>query len=135
MMLTMMGGNFPLGPAAHPDPSAAPASITLLRERGVRLLAGTDAGTLGVAHGASLHQELALLVDAGLTPEQALTAATATPADVFGLLDRGRLAAGSLADIVLIDGDPTTDITATTRIVGIWRRGTRHLRSKITHPA
>jgi imidazolonepropionase-like amidohydrolase len=124
MMLTMMDGNFPLGPDAHTDPSAATGSIPLLLERGVTLLAGTDAGTVGVAHGASLHRELALLVDAGLTASQALTAATAGPADAFTLADRGRIQPGLLADILLVEGDPTIDITTTRRIRHIWHRGT-----------
>ena len=85
MMLTMAGGNFPLGPGATVDVSAAPAALGQLCQAGVTILAGSDAGTLGVAHGASLHRELQLLVDAGLSPLEALTAATAAPADLFGL--------------------------------------------------
>ncbi len=128
MMLTMAGGNFPLGPGAHVESTAPAASLRALHDRGVPILAGTDAGTLGVAHGASLHRELHLLVQAGLSPAQALTAATATPADRFGLGDRGRIAPGLAADLLLVDGDPTTDITATASIHAIWRRGTRHNR-------
>lgn len=124
-MLTIMGGNFPLGPDAAAQLGAAAASIPGLLDRRVALLAGSDAGTLGVAHGASLHQELALLVDAGLTPTQALTAATAAPAQAFNLTDRGRLHPGLLADLLLVDGDPTVVITATRAITGIWRAGTR----------
>ncbi|WP_232667134.1 amidohydrolase family protein [Pseudonocardia sp. TRM90224] len=123
MMLTMVGGNFPLGPGAHPDVAAARESIAVLRERGVTVLAGSDAGTLGVAHGVSLHHELALLVDCGLTPAEALTAATAAPADAFGLADRGRIRVGLLADLLLVAGDPISEITATAAISGVWRRG------------
>lgn len=97
-----------------------------LRDAGVRLLAGTDAadvGVLGTAHGASLHAELAQLVDAGLTPVEALIAATSTPADCFGLTDRGRVREGLQADLVLIDGDPTTNITDSLSIAKVWRRG------------
>ena len=54
-----------------------------------------------MVHGASMHDELALLVRAGLSPQAALRAATADPADVFGLDDRGRIAAGKRADLVL----------------------------------
>ena len=125
MMLTMAGGNFPLGPGATVDVSSAPAALGQLCQAGVTILAGSDAGTLGVAHGASLHRELQLLVDAGLSPLEALTAATAAPADLFGLGDRGRIRPGLSADLLLVNGDPTVDISATANIHGIWRRGTR----------
>jgi imidazolonepropionase-like amidohydrolase len=68
---------------------------------------------------------MALLVQAGLSPREALTAATAAPAEVFGLSDRGRIAAGLTADLLLVRGDPTADINATSEIVAIWRGGVR----------
>jgi len=98
----------------------------LMAKSGVRLLAGTDANLWQPQHGSALHRELALLVQAGLTPTQALTAATSTPADTFALPDRGRVAAGHRADLLLVEGDPTTDITTTTNIAAVWRHGTRH---------
>jgi len=125
MMLTMMGGNFPLGAGAHVDYAATIATLGALHRAGVEILAGTDAGTLGVAHGASMHRELQLLVEAGLAPVEALTAATSAPADRFRLTDRGRIRPGLAADLLLVDGDPATDITATANIVGVWRNGTR----------
>ncbi|NBH12237.1 amidohydrolase family protein, partial [Amycolatopsis sp. SID8362] len=75
------------------------ATVGALAEAGVDILAGTDASMAetffgGLAHGASLHQELGYLVAAGLTPAQALRAATATTARRFGLGDRGRIAEG-----------------------------------------
>ncbi|MEB3023145.1 amidohydrolase family protein [[Mycobacterium] crassicus] len=97
-----------------------------LHEAGVRILAGTDAadvGVLGTAHGASLHAELDLLVAAGLSPVDALRAATSVPADSFGLTDRGRVRQGLQADLVLIDGDPTASITDSLSIAAVWRRG------------
>ncbi len=128
MMLTMAGGNFPLGAGAHVQATAPAASLRALHDHGVPILAGTDAGTLGAAHGASLHRELQLLTEAGLSPAEALTAATAAPAARFGLGDRGRIAPGLTADLLLVNGDPTTDITATAAIHAIWRRGIRHNR-------
>ncbi|MGH3167778.1 MAG: amidohydrolase family protein [Trebonia sp.] len=128
MMLTMAGGNFPLGAGAHVEATAPAAALRALHDRGVPILAGADAGTLGVAHGASLHRELQLLTEAGLSPAEALTAATAAPAARFGLSDRGRIAPGLTADLMLVDGDPTTDISATASIYATWRRGTRHNR-------
>ncbi len=94
-----------------------------LFEAGVPVLAGTDATNPGTAHGASLHGELELLVAAGLTPIQALAAATSTPARIFGLGDRGRIAPGMRADLVLVVGDPCTDIKATRAIAGVWKGG------------
>ncbi|MDB4966994.1 MAG: amidohydrolase family protein [Myxococcales bacterium] len=89
----------------------------------VPILAGTDALNPGVVHGVSLHREMELLVQAGLTPTDALAAATSTPAARFGLSDRGRIAAGLRADLVLVEGDPTADIRRTRAITGVWKRG------------
>lgn len=106
------------------------ATVAALHAAGVDLLAGTDVSMPvpslgGLAHGVSVHHELQLLVAAGLTPTEALRAATATPARRFGLTDRGRISAGARADLVLVDGDPTTDITTTLSIREVWRRGVR----------
>lgn len=98
-------------------------NVRRLHAAGVDILAGTDAGNPGTAHGASLHGELEFLTEAGLTPAQALRAATALPAQRFGIGDRGRIAAGLRADLVLVEGDPTSDIRATRRIVRIWKNG------------
>ena len=89
------------------------------------ILAGTDAPNPGTAHGSSMHRELELLVKAGLTPEAALAAATSVPAKVFALTDRGRIAKGMRADLVLVSGNPAEDITATRDIVQIWKGGMR----------
>jgi hypothetical protein len=91
------------------------------------ILAGTDAPGPGLAHGASLHRELELLVFAGLTPSEALRAATSAPAAAFGLNDRGRIALGARADLVLVNGDPSADILATRAIVRVYRQGVRVL--------
>lgn len=107
------------------------ASVKALHDVGVDLMVGTDAAPLplpflgGVVHGASVHQELQYLVRAGLTPIQALRAATLTPARRFGLPDRGRIAEGLRADLLLVDGDPTTTISDTLNLRDVWRRGTR----------
>ncbi|WP_156096266.1 amidohydrolase family protein [Amycolatopsis jejuensis] len=106
-------------------------SVAALHAAGVDLLAGTDASIPvpshgGVAHGASVHHELALLTEAGLSPSAAFTAATATPARCFGLTDRGRIAPGLRADLLLMDGDPFTTISDSLSVTAIWRRGTRH---------
>ena len=114
---------FPKEPPARCD---APAeTIKQLRAAGVPLLAGTDAPNPGTAHGVSLHGELERLVAAGLTPAEALAGATSLPAARFHLDDRGLIAPGKRADLLLVEGDPTRDITATRAIVGIWKAGVR----------
>lgn len=99
------------------------ANITALANAGVPILAGTDAGNPATWYGLSMHRELDLLVKAGLTPAQALTAATSAPARAFRLADRGRIAAGLKADLLLVDGDPTVDIAAVHDIAEIWKDG------------
>ncbi|HVV13542.1 amidohydrolase family protein [Amycolatopsis sp.] len=103
-------------------------SVGLLHAAGVELLAGTDAahlGAPGLAHGASLHDELRLLEAGGLSPAEALAAATRRTANRFGLTDRGRIEPGAAADLVLVDGDPTAQLSATLKTRAVWRQGHR----------
>lgn len=117
------------------DYSCSRESVAALHRAGVPVLAGTDAfaGPAPVPdpvpHGTGLHHELALLVDAGLTAAEALRAATVLPARHFRLRDRGALTAGLRADLLLIDGDPLTDITATRNIRRVWCAGAEHARA------
>ncbi len=106
----------------------AVAAVSALRRAGVSILAGTDAPAPSLAHGLSLHHELELLVRSGLTPVDALAAATSETARAFGFNDRGRIAVGRRADLLLINGDPTVNITATRDIVGVWKLGVRYSR-------
>jgi imidazolonepropionase-like amidohydrolase len=99
------------------------ANVGALHAAGVTILAGTDAPNPGTAHGASMHQELALLVEAGLSPVEALRAATSAPARAFKLADRGRIAAGLRADLILVEGDPSLDILATRALRRVWKNG------------
>jgi imidazolonepropionase-like amidohydrolase len=121
----------PMRPA---DPSrnhlckATSEAMHQLLEAQVPLLAGTDTAPItaafGVgAYGATLHGELKLLVDEGMTPVQALAAATSVPARTFHFSDRGLIRPGMRADLVLVEGDPTHDILATRNIVAVWKRG------------
>jgi len=80
---------------------------------GARVLAGTDAGDLFVPPGASLHDELGLLVEAGMSEMQALRAATVDATSVLGLADRGTVRKGSKADLVILRSDPLEDIRHT----------------------
>ena len=118
----------------------AEAAVRALHEASVPILAGTDAGNPGTTWGASVHRELELLVQAGLTPPEALEAATSLPAEKFRLRDRGRIAQGLRADLLLVNGDPTTDITATRNIGGVWKAGVqidrgRYLAQFVERPA
>jgi imidazolonepropionase-like amidohydrolase len=106
------------------------ATVRALDAAGVDLLIGSDVSQPlpflgGLAHGASVHQELQYFVDAGISPSRALSAATAVTARRFGLSDRGTIAVGQRADLVLVDGDPTTTISDTLNVRDVWRRGTR----------
>ncbi len=114
------------GPALEVDLfrlESAIESVRALHAAGVEILAGSDAPNPGTVPGASLHRELELLVSAGLAPHEALHAATAAPARRYGLDDRGRIAPGLRADLLLVDGDPTSDIRHTRRILRIWKSG------------
>ena len=103
---------------------SAPKAVTAaLVKAGVPVLAGTDAGNPGTQYGVSMHRELKALVEAGLTPAQALAAATSVPARVFKLGKRGRIEQGYKADLLLVEGNPTADILATRRIVEVWKDG------------
>jgi imidazolonepropionase-like amidohydrolase len=106
----------------HLDPRT-PRTTIVRAVRDADVLAGTDAPNPGMAHGVSLHGELALLVLSGLSPTQALAAGTRLPAERFGLKDRGRIAPGLRADLVLVDGDPTSDIKATRAISRVFKNG------------
>jgi len=106
------------------------ASVMALHEAGIDILAGSDVSEPlpilgGLAHGASLHQELKLLVAAGFTPTEALRAATFVPARRFALIDRGRITSGFRADLLLVDGDPLTNISDTLSINSVWKNGVK----------
>ena len=114
---------FPSHPGSKVNFANALAAVRALHSAGVPVLAGTDAPNPGTTHGASIHRELELLVQAGLTPIEALRSATSIPAKTFGLNDRGRIAPGLRADLLLVKGDPTQDVFATRDIVSIWKTG------------
>ncbi|WP_313422316.1 amidohydrolase family protein [Stenotrophomonas rhizophila] len=111
-------------PAARAAVATNLDNVRRLQAAGVKLGFGTDAGAMphrviGVAE----HRELQLLVQAGLSPAQALQVATSQAADLLGLADRGRIAAGKRADLLVLDADPLTDIANTQRIGAVWQAG------------
>jgi imidazolonepropionase-like amidohydrolase len=92
-------------------------NVRLLNEAGVVLLAATDVGVPLQIPGLGLHRELVRLVEAGLTPLQALQTATINPARVLGMADSlGTVEPGKLADLVLLDANALEDISNTQRI-------------------
>jgi imidazolonepropionase-like amidohydrolase len=120
--ITNLKQSFPKFPT-HLSEKYAEETIAQLKELHIPILAGTDAGNPGTSHGVSLHREMELLVHAGLTPQEALASATSVPASVFHLNDRGVIAPGKRADLLLVKGDPTQDILATRDIVSVWKLG------------
>lgn len=109
-----------LGSTAEP----ALDNVRLLHEAGVPILAGTDVGNPFLVPGRSLHRELARLTEAGLSPLDALRAATLSPARTFGLEDElGTVEAGKLADLVLLEANPLERIENAGRIAAVVRNG------------
>nr|WP_284699671.1 amidohydrolase family protein [Sphingomonas lycopersici] len=112
--------------ARHRDYRATAAVMPLLEKAGVTIMAGTDAGFLNSFDypALGLHQELALYVENGLTPAEALAAATRAGPAWFGKLDRyGSVETGKQADLVLLDRNPLEDIHATQTVNTVVLRG------------
>jgi imidazolonepropionase-like amidohydrolase len=98
--------------------------VPALREAGIPILAGTDTGVAFSIPGWSLHDELGLLVEAGLSAPEALLAATRDPARALDLEDEiGTIRPGLVADLLLLRGDPLEDIENTRRIEAVVLRG------------
>ncbi|MYH48912.1 MAG: amidohydrolase family protein [Gammaproteobacteria bacterium] len=116
-----LDGRFPGGLGEGGD--VAMENVRRLRAAGVRLIAGTDAPNPGTGAGISMHGELRLLARAGMGSAEALAAATSVAADAFGVAERGRIAEGHLADLVLVRGDLEEDVSRSHDIVGIWKDG------------
>ena len=99
-------------------------NLKKLFKAGVLVGFGTDSGALpGRIPGFSEHRELELMVGAGLTPMQAITAATGENAKLLHMTDRGTIAVGKRADLLVLDGDPLIDIRNTRKIVAVYHDG------------
>jgi len=99
--------------------------VQKLHEKGILILAGTDPPNFEINYGTDLYSELIDFVNAGLTPIESLKTATSSPAKVFNLTKIGTIESGKLANLILIDGDPTKDITDIRKINGVWQKGTK----------
>ncbi len=99
-------------------------NIKLMHDAGVQIAVGSDGGNIGTLHGASYHRELRLLAEAGLPPMDILVAATRNAAvAVTGAHDRGIIQAGRLADLLILDADPLTDISNVAKIHAVVKGG------------
>jgi imidazolonepropionase-like amidohydrolase len=122
----------PLVAKAAGSPEALRVRMAEVAAMGERVVAGSGAGRMFVVHGPGIHRELALLVEAGLTPSQALQAATGRAARAMGVAGRaGLLRPGLAADLLLVDGNPLRDITDTERISAVFFRGERIARAEL----
>ena len=109
--------------AGAPSLETAQRSIMGARAHGTKLAAATLSGMVLLIHGPMLHHELRLLVQAGLTPLEALRAATSDAADCLGAPRAGRLGPGADASLVLVEGNPVEEISSTERIVEVFLHG------------
>jgi hypothetical protein len=99
-------------------------TVRQAHDAGVRIVAGTDSGDTYVFPGFAIHDELAELVRAGVSPADALRSATIDAARFSGKVrEYGSIEAGKVADMVLLDADPLTDIRSTGRISGLFFNG------------
>jgi hypothetical protein len=101
----------------------AKRNIKQVVDAGIPILSGSDAPNPGTAYGISALHETALLVEAGMSPSQALAAATSEPARIFGVNGRGRIEVGSRADLLLLKGNPLDDIRALYNIDAVYKNG------------
>lgn len=99
-------------------------NVKMLSDAGIIVLAGTDVGGPFLVPGRTLHDELSVLVNAGLSPLEALQAATLNPVRIFGLSDSlGSVAEGYKADLVLLEANPLENIEHVSLIAGVVLRG------------
>lgn len=109
------------------DYANAEAAVRLLHDCGVNILAATDANpgsfAPGVVYGSSLHREMELLLQAGLTTLEVLQSATSKNARAFDLTNMGTIAPGQKANLILVEGRPDRNITDSMKIVQIWIDG------------
>lgn len=108
------------------------ANVRAMHRAGVPILAGTDAvgklsANITFPFGLSLHNELQNLVDAGMTPAEAINAATRVPAMFHRLKDRGFIAPGMRADLLLLNSNPLVNISNTLDIESVWAGGRRYV--------
>src|SRR6266540_7074343 len=107
---------------ARPAAEAQVASFQAAVKAGVRVVAGTDAGTPENYHGRVAH-EVVSMVEAGLDVLAGVRGGTADAADLLGEPDRGVLRAGAIADVLAVHGDVVLDVSALTRPAAVFKSG------------
>jgi imidazolonepropionase-like amidohydrolase len=121
----------PPRPAAMKRWEHLTGNLKAARDAGVAIGLGTDAGMTGTYHGWATLRELGLMVAAGMTPMEVLTAATSGSAKLLGIADRGEIAAGKLADMVLVTGKPHESIADMFKIERVWLGGAEQNRDPV----
>ncbi len=113
--------------SAKPFMSIAKAIVRTLHERGVRITAGSDIFMPWLTPGVSLHRELELMVEAGISPRDVLLIATRNGAEAVGMLSEiGTIEEGKLADLVVLTENPIEDIRNTRSIEAVYKSGKRY---------
>ncbi|MBW2524788.1 MAG: amidohydrolase family protein [Deltaproteobacteria bacterium] len=129
--------DFAVVPSATPEREIAERRVALEKKMpvqrknlgkvfrsGVTIAAGTDAGNIGTLHGAALHRELELMAEAGMSPSAVLVAATKNAAQVFSKTPSfGTIEKGKIADLLVVDADPLTDVRHLQRIHRVVKGG------------
>ena len=114
------------GPHFHDYPKfyeMAKANAKRLKDGGVQYGFGTDSGPPGRYAGYFSHWELAIMVESGFTPAEAIKAATSTAAQFLNMTDLGSIAVGKQADLLVLDADPLVDIKNTRKINSVYIAG------------
>ena len=108
-----------------PKPSAiALQNLRRVWDAGIPVVMGTDAGNIGTLHGPSVFREMEIMTQSGLSPLQVLRSATSNGAKAMGMeRDIGTLAAGKLADLVILDADPLADVMNLSKIHRVIKDG------------
>jgi imidazolonepropionase-like amidohydrolase len=111
------------------------ANLRRVRDAGIPIAMGTDAGNPLTLHGASVFHEMEAMAAAGMTPMEVLVASTRTAARAMGRADLGTLEPGKLADLVVLDADPLASVANLRRIRLVARGGEIWTREELEYPA
>ncbi len=109
--------------------------VKMAHDRGVRLLTGSNFLVAGVVPGPSLHRELEILVEVGLSPVEAIHCSTGLAAESLRVSDRGLIAPGQVADLVIVDGNLADDITVLDQIEQVMLAGRLYQRKELLEEA
>jgi imidazolonepropionase-like amidohydrolase len=121
-----------MGSPARPIHVSTDRNVRRLKDAGIPMAVGSDAGNPGTAHGPGFHREMELMHSAGMSPAEVFAAATLGGARVLGREhELGSLEPGKLADLVVFDADPTADVQNARRIRLVMKAGALHRRGAL----